>query len=337
MVSMKDIAAACNVSVASVSKALNDHDDISKETKEMIRKVAREMGYLPNAQARALKTSRTHNIGVLYVDEEQSGLTHDYFSRVLDTFKRSIEANGYDLTFINGNRHGRKGMTLLEYCKYRGFDGVMIACVDFTDPEVIELVNSEIPIVTIDHTIDNGIAVMSDNVQGMKSLVSYVYACGHRKIGYIHGSDSGVTRRRVSSFYKTVEELGMEVKDEWVKEITYRDAAGAGRMTKEILSLKDYPTCILYADDFSCFGGMCAIREFGLNIPEDISVGGYDGMTLGRYLTPKLTTVRQDTHRMGYEAGKQMISLIERPKSTLKEPVLISTSLYEGGTVARIL
>ena len=82
MVSMKDIAAACNVSVASVSKALNDHDDISKETKEMIRKVAREMGYLPNAQARALKTSRTHNIGVLYVDEEQSGLTHDYFSRV---------------------------------------------------------------------------------------------------------------------------------------------------------------------------------------------------------------------------------------------------------------
>lgn len=94
MVSMKDIAIACGVSVATVSKALNDHGDIGKETKEKIRRIAKEMGYLPNAMARALKTNRTYNIGVLFVDEAQSGPTHDYFSQVLDSFKRAVEAKG---------------------------------------------------------------------------------------------------------------------------------------------------------------------------------------------------------------------------------------------------
>ena len=86
MVSMKDIAAACGVSVATVSKALNNHSDIGEETKQHIKEVARNMGYSPNALARALKTNRTYNIGVLFVDEAQSGLTHDYFSQVLDSF-----------------------------------------------------------------------------------------------------------------------------------------------------------------------------------------------------------------------------------------------------------
>ena len=91
MVSLKDISNACGVSVATVSKALNDHSDISEETKETIRRVAKEMGYFPNSAAKALKTNRTSNIGVLFVDDARSGLTHDYFSNVLDSFKRTAE------------------------------------------------------------------------------------------------------------------------------------------------------------------------------------------------------------------------------------------------------
>ena len=101
MVSMKDISAACGVSVATVSKALNDHHDIGEETKAHIKKVAREMGYHPNSLARALKTNKSYNLGVLFVDEAMSGLTHDYFSHVLDSFKRKAEERGYDITFIN--------------------------------------------------------------------------------------------------------------------------------------------------------------------------------------------------------------------------------------------
>lgn len=201
MVSMKDISIACGVSVATVSKALNDHGDIGKETKERIRRVAREMGYLPNAMARALKTNRTYNIGVLFVDEAQSGLTHDYFSQVLDSFKRTVEAKGYDITFLNrSGAGGLSQMSYLEHCHYRGFDGVVIACVDFYDAQILELVRSDIPVVTVDHLFDNRINITSDNVGGMEQLVRYVYDKGHRRIAYIHGADSSVTQARLTSF-----------------------------------------------------------------------------------------------------------------------------------------
>ena len=93
MVSLKDISAVCGVSVATVSKALNGHKDIGEETKKHIKQVAKEMGYLPNSAAKALKTNRTHNIGILFTDEAHSGLTHDYFASVLDSLKQTVEAH----------------------------------------------------------------------------------------------------------------------------------------------------------------------------------------------------------------------------------------------------
>ena len=104
------------------------------------------MGYSPNLSARALKTNRTYGIGVLFVDEAQSGLTHDYFSSVLDSFKRTAEKSGYDITFINSCKNRPDRMSYLEHSRYRGFDGVVLACIDFADPEVIELVQSSIPV-----------------------------------------------------------------------------------------------------------------------------------------------------------------------------------------------
>ncbi|MBO5176888.1 MAG: LacI family DNA-binding transcriptional regulator [Lachnospiraceae bacterium] len=335
MVSMKDIAAACGVSVATVSKALNDHSDIGEETKQHIKEVARDMGYSPNSLARALKTNRTYNIGVLFVDEAQSGLTHDYFSQVLDSFKRTVEEKGYDITFINNK--GRNHLSYLEHCRYRGFDGVMIACVDFYDPQVIELVRSNLPLVTIDHVFNSRISVMSDNVGGMQQLLEYVYSQGHRRIAYIHGADSAVTRERLASFYHTAEKLGLEVPDEYIKEAPYRDSWGTGERTKELLKLKVPPTCILYPDDFASLGGLNAIAELGLRVPEDISVAGYDGIRISRHLSPKLTTLKQDTKSIGSKAGEKLISLIEHPKSTLIEQIVIKGGVYAGGTVGQIL
>jgi len=336
MASLKDIAKACGVSVATVSKALNNHKDIGEETKEHIKKVAKELGYSPNLSARALKTNRTYGIGVLFADEARSGLTHDYFSSVLDSFKRMAEKSGYDITFINSckNREGR--MSYLEHSKYRGFDGVVLACIDFGDPEVIELVQSSIPVVTIDYLFNNRIAVISDNVTGMKELLEYVYSKGHRKIAYIHGADSAVTGSRLSSFYRTAEQLGLEIPDVYIREAAYRDTVTTYEVTNELLELEEAPTCILYPDDFSAFGGINAIRERGLRIPEDISVAGYDGIQAARQLEPRLTTVQQDTEQIGCVAARKLISLIERPKTTIVEQVVIAGTVVEGKSVATI-
>jgi LacI family transcriptional regulator/LacI family purine nucleotide synthesis repressor len=184
---------------------------------------------------------------------------------------------------------------------------------------------------------NNRISVMSDNVGGMQQLVEYVYSMGHRKIAYIHGADSAVTRERLASFYHTAETLGLEIPDEYIKEAPYRDSVGTGERTKELLRLSDPPTCILYPDDFASLGGLNAISELGLRVPEDISVVGYDGIRISRHLSPKLTTLKQDTKSIGGKAGEKLISLIEHPKSTLIEQIVIKGEVYEGGSVCKIL
>lgn len=266
MVSMKEIAKKCNVSVASVSKALNGYSDISEETRKMILKTASEMGYLPNSSARTLKTKRSYNIGVMFVDEAASGLTHDYFNHVLESFKRTAEERGYDITFTSGKISGQK-LSYYEHCRYRGVDGVVIACVDFYADEVQELIRSEIPVVTIDHVFDGNIAVVSNNSQGMEELVTYIYNQGHRRIAYIHGDNTSVTRMRLSGFYRTLQRLGVEIPDAYVKECPYRDADSAAKVTGELLDLPNPPTCILYPDDYAAIGGINEIRERGLRIP----------------------------------------------------------------------
>lgn len=336
MASMKDISAACGVSVATVSKALNDHKDIGEETKAHIRQVAKEMGYFPNSAAKSLKTNRTYNLGVLFVDEAMSGLTHDYFADVLDSFKITAEENGYDITFINCCKSRAGRMSYLEHSRYRGFDGVVIACVDFYDPEVEELVRSGIPVVTIDHLFHNRSAVISDNIKGMRDLIHYIYQMGHRRIAYIHGADSAVTQSRLTSFYRTCEELGVEVPAQYVGEAPYRDTKGTYKETQRLLELENPPTCILYPDDFSCFGGMNAIHTQGLKIPEDISVAGYDGIRIARHFEPQLTTLKQDTRSIGRLAAEKLIDLIEKPKTALPEQIVVEGTVVSGASVRRL-
>ncbi len=335
MASLKDISIACGVSVATVSKALNDHNDIGEETKERIRRIAKEMGYLPNLSARALRTSRTYAIGVMFADEAGNGLTHDHFCRVLDSFKRTVEASGYDIAFVSSCKNRTSDMTYLERCRYRGFDGVLVACADFEDPEVIELLQSDLPLVTIDYIFNNRITVISDGVRGMQDLLEYIYQMGHRRIAYIHGENTAVTAGRLSSFYRTAERLGLEIPDTYIREAPYRDTEAAHWVTKTLLELPVPPTCIIYPDDFAAFGGINAIREKKLRIPEDISIAGYDGIPAASQLQPQLTTIKQDAEQVGSVAARHLISLIERPKTTLVEQIVIPGKLIEGKSVAR--
>ncbi len=333
MVSMKDVSIRCNVSVATVSKALNGHTDISEVTRNKVKAVAKEMGYFPNASARTLKTNRSYNIGVLFSDDARSGLTHDYFASVLDGFKVAAEAQGYDITFINCNKNRSNRMSYLEHSRYRRLEGVVIACVPFSDPEVMELVESNIPVITIDHVFNNCISVSSDNVTGMRDLVTHIYEQGHRKIAYIHGYDSTVTRSRLSSFHNTLEKLHIYTPDEYLIQVGYRQIQLSYESTMQLLQLVNPPTCIIYPDDYSAVGGMNAIRAMNLSIPEDISIAGYDGISITCQMEPELTTIQQDTTKIGDLAAKRLIDLIERPKTTLLEHIIVPGTLIAGKSV----
>ena len=335
MVTIKDISKKCGVSPATVSKALNGYDDISPETVELVRRTAQELNYMPNAAARLLKTNRSHNIGVLFIDDSMSGLTHEYFSHILNSVKEEAEANGYDITFISNNL-GKQKMSFLQHCRYRNCDGVVIANVDFQNSEVLELVNSEFPVVTIDYSFDSASSVNSDNQEGSYALTSYMIERGHRKIAFIHGESTLVTQKRISGYKIAMEEHGIEIPPEYITEAKYHDANSVRRETAKLLDLEEPPTAILFPDDYAFMGGQTEINERGMNIPGDISVCGYDGVNLAKILDPKLTTWEQDTDRLGRIAVDKLIERIENPQTAIPEYVVVRGRLFKGETVRQI-
>ncbi len=335
MVTLKDIAQECHVSLATVSKALNGQKDVGENTSCLIKNKARELGYLPNATARALKTKRSFNLGVLFVDKTSSGLKHEYFSEILNSVRVTSERKGYDITFITKDL-GTAEMTYYEHARYRNCDGVVIATVDYNDPDVKELVASKIPTVTLDYMFEGSTSILSDNVGGMEAIVQYVYDQGHRRIAIIHGEDTTVTQKRLASFYKMCKQLHLEISDEYVKQSIYHDTKGAAIATRELLELKIKPTCILFPDDFSFVGGMNEVEQFGLSIPEDISAVGYDGILLSQVLRPKLTTYKQNAEKLGYLAALKLIEEIENPKSFIPQQYVVTGEMLYGGTVKKI-
>ncbi len=331
MVSIKDIAKKCNVSVATVSKALNDQSDISEATKEKIRKVARKMGYTTNVSARALKTKRTYNLGILFADD-RAGLSHEYFSMILESFQREAEKYGYDITFINHAIAGKK-TTYLRHVEYRLLDGIVIMTADFKDPEIIELCSSKIPVVTIDYVIGNCAAVLSDNNQGMEDIVRYAYSMGHRKIAYIFGDSTDVTNNRVSSFMRTCRLLDIDVPNEYLVKGSYHDIKDCRDKTAALLDLKDPPTLIIFPDDYSYIGGLEAINARGMSVPNDVSAVGYDGINMAKIMN--VTTYEQDTEALGSMAVRKLLQMINQPELP-PEHVIISGQMLEGSTVKRL-
>lgn len=335
MATIKELSLKCGVSISTVSKALNGYQDISESTRQIVIQAANEMGYFPDANARALKMKKTYNIGVLFSTLSNYGLRNEYFAHILASFKEKAAKRGYDITFIEHNIGNRK-MTYLEHCRHRNFDGVCIACADFNDPEVLEVVNSDFPVVTIDHAFNDAISILSDNVEGMKQLTQYIVDMGHRKIAFIHGTKSSVTHNRLVSFNNVLKQNNITLPAEYFIEGNYRDSEKSEEIALQLLQLPDRPTCIMAPDDYAALGVMNTIRRLGLKIPDDISITGYDGISVSQALEPRLTTIKQDTDKIGAEAAKQLINLIESPMATSLDNIYLKVQLVKGGSVRNL-
>lgn len=335
MVTIKDISKQCGVSPATVSKALNGYGDISTETAEMIRKTAQEMHYMPNAAARQLKTNMSHNIGVLFVYDTMSGLTHEYFSAILNSAKEEAERLGYDITFISRNVGGNNS-SFVEHCRYRKCDGVLIASVDFLSDQVRELVESEFPTVTIDYSFNNQSSVVSDNVEGAYRLTEYLLEKGHRKIAFIHGEKTSVTEKRLVGFFRACEDYGIDIPEEYVLEARYHDPKVCEVLTEQLMKMEDPPTVIMYPDDYSYLGGLRQLEKMGLSVPEDVSAAGYDGINISQVLRPRLTTYYQDAEMIGKKSMQKLVETIENKRTCIVEQIMVSGKLLEGHSVKQL-
>ncbi|MCR4908341.1 MAG: LacI family transcriptional regulator [Lachnospiraceae bacterium] len=335
MVTIKDISKKMNISPATVSKALNGYSDINPETAERIKLMAEKMNYQPNTAARQLKTNISHNIGIVFVDNAGWGLTHEYFSGILNSAKEELERLGYDITFISQNIGGRRS-SFLEHAKRKNCDGILIACADFDSENIQELVKSDIPTVAIDYSCDGISSVLSDNVEGGYQLTRYLLDKGHRRIAFIHGEDTLVTKKRINGFRRAFREMGLPVPESMVVTGSFHDAEKSADATEKLMALKDKPTAIMYPDDFSYLGGLTILEKLGLSIPDKVSVTGYDGIRMGRFLRPSLTTYYQDTENIGKLSAGKLIETIEDRENCVPEQLIVKGRLIMGNTVKAV-
>lgn len=332
MVTLKDISLRCGCSVATVSKALNGMPDISEATTQHIRQIAEELGYFPNAAARTLKTNRSQTIGLLMSIRLRNVWIHEYFSQITAGIQDVMEDNGYDITPINGNRPSING-SYLSYCRHRAYDGVIIMSAGFDEESLNGLITSEIPVVTIEKTHPGRGAVLSDNTQGMNELVNYAYSKGHRRIAFIHGEDTSITRTRLRSYTAALEELGLENRPDYLQPALYNDPESAYTATLKLLALDTPPSCILYQDDYACVVAMSAMRSRGVALPPDLSYAGYDGVRLSQLVNPQLTTFQQNSCAIGREAARMLLQAIRKGDDFEPRYVTLPGKLLPGETI----
>ncbi len=333
MVTIKDISKKSGFSVATVSKVLNNYTDISPLTRDKVLKLCKEMGYVPNSSARSLKTHKSNTIGIIFEEVTNQGLQHPLFAKILESFKGVVEANGYDIMFLAKNM-GKEHGSYLEHSKRKQVEGILVLCEDFNSDEMLELYQSNLPVVIIDYFVDTAVTVTSNNEEGMKQGVQYLHDLGHTKIAHIYGDDEtfiGGTRK--DAFEKYMNKLNLDLPDEFLVSGAYFSKEDGYRAMKRILKLENQPTAVFCASDMLAIGALKAIREAGKSVPKDYSIVGFDGIDLGQLIQPPLTTIRQDARKMGEIAARKILQMIDKQMRTdVGDTVTVDTYVINGET-----
>lgn len=332
MTTIYDIAAKSGFAPGTVSKALNNYHGVNAETRRKILEVAKEMGFTPNANARALKVKHSHNLGILFYLRDSLDLSQHFFIEVLNEFKRATEDMGYDITLLaKGKDLGAQAF--VKHCHVRQLDGVLIFG-DYGADMVQELMASEIPCVGFDYIGDLISGVMSDNYEKTKELVKRLIEMGHERILFLTGEDNYVTEERKRGYTDAFREMGNPRQRLPYVRACYSNPDLCNELTQKLYyDLK--PTAIIYPDDFSALGGITALRQMNLSIPDDVSVAAFDGSVFSQITSPRITCVCQDTKKIGLALAQKLIKMIENGDDT-KELIIVEAQVRMTESVKAI-
>ncbi|MBA2133395.1 LacI family DNA-binding transcriptional regulator [Capillibacterium thermochitinicola] len=329
MITIKDIAQKAGVSVATVSKVLNNYPDVSQKTKDKVARVIKEYNFRPNAVARSLTTQKSYTVGIFFTDHFNSGLQHPFFHEVIFGMEKALGDHGYDLLYFADRKWG-ENFSYREKCQNRQVDGVVLIGVARDDPNLEDLLKSDLPVVFIDLDIRGPKAsyVMSDNTGGAAEAVRYLHRLGHTKIGMIMGlTSTKTTQDRLEGFQLAFRELNLTCDPEWLVNGEYTEEGGY-RAMRHLLQKKERPTAIFCQSDLMAIGAIRAIEEAGGKVPDDFSIIGFDDIEVSRYLRPGLTTMRQDKMAMGRSAAELILQMIHEPQSNFR-PVILPVEVVE--------
>lgn len=326
MVTIYDIAKKCNCSYTTVSKVFNNTGAISEKKKKEIFAAAKELGYVPNSTARSLATKKSNIIGVILHNFEDRGITHELFSRILNSFRIEAEKNGYDILLISQNHE-----SYLMSCKSRAIDGVFVMCCDYSLEKSKELMNGEIPFVCFDNN-DVPNSVQSNNKEAIAGMVDYLVSKGHRNIMYINPDDNApVTRSRLEGYILGLERNNIKFDPRFVQKGSYFHEGASKLNVENVINSGIDFTAIMFPDDYSAIGAAKYLKQYEKEKGIKISYTGFDGVEVTEILASSVTTIKQNTKLIGETAAKILLNEIEGKKT--KKATYIPTIISEGDSV----
>jgi LacI family transcriptional regulator len=337
MVTAREIAQLCGVSVATVSRVFNRPATVSTTTREHVERVARELDFSPNESARALSRQRSAMVGLVWdTDHRRPGWRHPFLQDLLLGLKSALSSHGYHLLMLatsDDARDRNPGVSLADPIAYvsmtrRHHLAGLVLIDSGTDAEAFTaFAQSGLPCVALDVALSGPRAtyVTSDNAAGAAEAVRHLAALGHQRIATITGPRGNApAAARTEGYLRGLAAAGLPVREDFV--VTgdfYRESGFVGM--RRLLARKDPPTAVFAASDEMAVGALLAARAAGLGVPADLAVVGFDDIEVASLVDPALTTVAQDKPGFGTAAAGALLAMID--DATAPEPVRLPTKL----------
>ena len=328
-ITSQDVARLARVSQSAVSRAFTPGASVAAETREKILKAASELGYRPNAIARAMISGRSRLIALLvaYLDNQ-------FYPIVVERLARALQDAGYHVLLIMTDT-GRQDEVVEQILEYQ-VEGIVMASATLSSTLARECAQTGIPVVMLNRYVTSSPAssVTSDNIEGGRRVGDYLVRGGHERIAFIAGvEDSSTNRDREAGFYKGLAEHGVAVFDRAVGGYTFGGAAAA---TRALFGRREVPDAIFVANDHMAFAVMDVLRaELGLRIPADVSVIGYDDVPEAAWKAYDLTTVSQSSQRMIEATISILLEQIENAV-VKRRAVVLPAELVVRGSARRV-
>ncbi|MGH7561337.1 MAG: LacI family DNA-binding transcriptional regulator [Gemmatimonadales bacterium] len=314
MVTIRDVARAAGVSVATASRALNDSPLVTAETRERVHRSAASLRYTPHSGARSLITSRTHTLGVLLPD-----LYGEFFSEMIRGIDQTAQRAGFHCLVASARHSGPMLEAALRSLRGR-VDGLILMSPEFTGDLSRRTLLPEFPVVLV-HCPPSDLAydsLMIDNVEGARIMVRHLAGLGHRRIAIIRGAEGNFdAAERLRGYRAALAEEGLPADPALEPPGDFSEESGA-RAVRLLSALEHPPTAIFAANDCMAIGALSALRDLGRRVPVDVALGGFDDIPMAQYVSPPLTSVRVDIAELGERAAGLVL---ERIAGTPRPPV----------------
>lgn len=307
-VNLGDVAKLARVSTATVSRVLNGTSSVAQDMRARVENACRKLNYVPNGAARALSSRRMRAIGAVVPTIENGG-----FSIAVSALQRRLDQAGYTLLLASSQYDPTLELKEVTMMLSHGVDGLMLVGGEH-HPDLIPLIEEKnIPFVETWTLTRHHPCVGFDNAEAARRLTEYLLDIGHTRIGVIAGQtgNNDRARERVAGVRESLGRRGLKLASEWLIERPYRILDGRLAM-KSLLSSGERPTAVICGNDQLAHGAMIEALSYGLSIPDDISVTGFNDLDYAAYLAPPLTTMRVPAEEIGRMAGDYLLGRINR-------------------------